>query len=101
MTVDCSSCHLVNSLPPSKPLAWCDLHCPSSCPTFSIGRVRLEATLSPCIQTRGRTMTAPLTSDAFLELLRKSGLLEQDRLEPQLQRLQTLAAPPSEPMAIA
>jgi serine/threonine protein kinase len=46
-------------------------------------------------------MTAPLTSDAFLELVRKSGLIEQDRLDRHLERRQALAPLPTEPMELA
>src|SRR5579871_4267225 len=46
-------------------------------------------------------MTAPLTSDAFLELVRKSGLLEQARVDQYLERREKLAPLPSEPMELA
>ena len=46
-------------------------------------------------------MTAPTTSEAFLELVRKSGLIEQDRLDRHLERREVLAPLPSEPMELA
>src|SRR5438105_15245363 len=67
---------------------------------FPLAGSRLEATLLTYIRTRGGTMTAPLTSDAFLELVRKSGLIEQDRLDRHLERRQALAPLPTEPMEL-
>src|SRR5438876_6874716 len=46
-------------------------------------------------------MTAPPTSDAFLELVRKSGLIEPERLNRYLQRRDALGPLPPEPLALA
>src|SRR5436309_8762176 len=46
-------------------------------------------------------MAAPLTSDAFLELVRKSGLIEQLRLDRYLGKLAALGALSSEPKELA
>src|SRR5689334_22310830 len=46
-------------------------------------------------------MVGPPTSDALVELLRKSGLIEQDRLDAYLERRSALGALPSEPKELA
>src|ERR1700730_13033449 len=45
--------------------------------------------------------TAPPTSDAFVELVRKSGLVEQARFEAYLTQQRALAALPCEPTELA